>query len=66
MDLSLLNNKFCNPKFHTIFLIFMPLILSFEEVEEIKEKKNFQTYKYSLSLANKNIPKIQNLQFFFI
>ena len=66
MDLSLLNNKFCNPKFHTIFLIFMPLILSFEEVEEIKEKKNFQTYKYSLSLANKNIPKIQILQFFFI
>ena len=66
MDLSLPNNKFCDPKFHTIFRIFMPLILSFEEVEEIKEKKNFQTYKYSLSLANKNIPKIQILKFFFI
>ena len=57
MDLSLLNNKFCDPKFHTIFLIFMPLILSFEEVEEIKKKKKkkiFQAYKYFLSLENKN------------
>ena len=37
----------------------MPLILSFEEVEEIK-KKNFQTYKYSLSLEKK---KFLNFKF---
>ena len=43
MDLSLLNNKFCDLKFHTIFLIFMPLILSFEEVEEKKELSNLQS-----------------------
>ena len=62
MDLSLPNNKFCDPKFHTIFLIFMPLILSFEEIEDFK-KKNFQTYKYSLSLEKKIILKIQKFSF---
>ena len=43
MDLSHLNNEFCDPKFHIMFLIFMPLILSFEEVEEKKELSNLQS-----------------------
>ena len=51
MNFSLLNNEFCNAKFLTMFLIFMRLILSIEEVEKIKK---FQTYNPSLSLAHKN------------
>ena len=58
MDLSLPNNKFCDPKFHTIFLIFMPLILSFEEVEEIKKKKTFKSINIPYPLKKK-ILKIQ-------
>ena len=37
MNFSLLNNEFCNAKFLTMFLIFMRLILSIEEVEKIKK-----------------------------
>ena len=63
MDLSLLNNKFCDPKFHTIFLTFMPLILSLKEDGEIKNKnKNaFKPTNIPYPLQTKIIPKIQIL-----
>ena len=63
------NNEFCNPKFCTIFLIFMSLILSFEEVEGRKKKKEQRAFKPTIipyPLQIKIIPKIQILQFLFI
>ena len=57
MNFSLLNNEFCNAKFLTMFLIFMRLILSIEEVEE--KKKVFKPTIIPYPLQTKIIPKIQ-------